>query len=524
MKKYLVLTIRFLGDRYHGRTENGREREWPPSPLRLFQAIVAGATSRWYDQTIQDREIAALEWFEGLEPPQIVAPVVHPGKPLLKYVRENLSDVPSEKRDAKFSRPTLFVGEPVVLYYWPIDPDHEDNAKTIARCSRRCRALGWGIDMVIGNGNVAETEPSCTTGEKWLPMTHLDGCVQLRMPRHSLSLRHRGTLTELRDRFSQSLNRIATDGRNPVPPLSAFHVVGYRRATDFGQRPFAAFSVLRTDASGFLAFDTVRRVRTVAGMVRCVASSAAKDTGWPEEKINAFILGHGESRSDTGHAPVEGSRRFAYLPVPSIESRGPGRPSVVGNIRRVLVTTFADGCESEIAWARRALSNQALIDEDSKEQVALLSLLAQTDRGVRNYTQRSSCWATVTPVVLPGYDDPDHLRRRATSDKLSTEQQRRILDRLSNRIEGLLRKAITQAGFPAELAEHAALDWRGVGFWPGTDLASRYNVPDYLKPFPKLHVRIEWRDASGRAVHIPGPICIGGGRYFGLGLFAAVPE
>ena len=212
-----------------------------------------------------------------------------------------------------------------------------------------------------------------------------------------------------------------------------------------------------------------------------------------------------------------------YLPLPSIEPRGPGKPTVVGRIRRVLVTSFADDCESEIGWARRALSNQALVEENSKEAVALLSLIPETDSVVRNYAQRSSSWITVTPVVLPGYDDPDHLRRRTKNDKLSPEQQRRVLDRLSNRIDGLLRKAMRQARILDELAQHAEIEWRAAGFLPGTDLASRYGVPDYLKRFPRLHVRIEWRDAYGKPVQIPGPICIGGGRYFGLGLFVPVP-
>jgi CRISPR-associated protein Csb2 len=96
-----------------------------------------------------------------------------------------------------------------------------------------------------------------------------------------------------------------------------------------------------------------------------------------------------------------------------------------------------------------------------------------------------------------------------------------MLARLSNRIDGLLRKAIVQAGFPEELADRAELEWRKVGFWPGTDLADRYGVPDHLRRFPRFHVKIQWRDARGNAVEVPGPVCFGGGRFYGLGLFAA---
>lgn len=91
---------------------------------------------------------------------------------------------------------------------------------------------------------------------------------------------------------------------------------------------------------------------------------------------------------------------------------------------------------------------------------------------------------------------------------------------IPRRIEGLLRKAITQAGFSQELADHAELEWRNVGFWPGADLADRYGVPDHLKRFPRFHVRVHWRNAHERPAQVAGPICLGGGRFYGLGLFA----
>ncbi len=166
--KYLVITIRFLGDRYHGRTENGREPEWPPSPLRLYQAIVAGVAPRWHDLSLPDPEFRALQWLQSLEPPQIIAPKGEPGRPLLKYVRENLSDVDPDRRDAKVSRPTLFCGEPKLKYYWSIDsndPNEKQHANLVAKCARHCRALGWGIDMVIGDGAVTGSEPDCVTAE-----------------------------------------------------------------------------------------------------------------------------------------------------------------------------------------------------------------------------------------------------------------------------------------------------------------------------------------------------------------------
>jgi CRISPR-associated protein Csb2 len=437
---------------------------------------------------------------------------------VLKYVRENLSDVDPEKRDAKISRPTLFCAEPKVKYCWSIDPEQEQRANRIAACARHCCALGWGIDMAIADGVVIDSEPESDGGEKWLPMPDGGEGVALRVPRQQARSAEGGTMSELMNRFSASLSRISRSGRNPIPPLtrSAFRTFSYRRATDAPQRTVAAFSLLDLNASRFVAFDTARWALTVAGMVRHAAHAASLTSGWPGE---AFVLGHADSAQSAEHHAV-GPRRFAYLPLPSIESRGEDRNRTVGSVRRVMVSTFAGGCDDEIAWARRTLSGEELINRD-KQRVAILSLIPANEKVVRCYTQAAAEWATVTPVVLPGYDDPRHYRRRLNS-QIGAAEQKELLGRLDARIDGLLRKAIMQAGFSEVLAENALVEWRKGGFWPGAELADRYGVPDHLKRFPLLHVRIRWRNAEGNPVPVPGPICLGGGRFYGVGLFAAV--
>ena len=295
--------------------------------------------------------------------------------------------------------------------------------------------------------------------------------------------------------------------------------------TDQPPRPVAAFSLLKLDASGFRSFDAIRRALTVAGMMRYAAKAAAENSGWSETRINSFILGHGEPKSDNSHVAV-GPQRFAYLPLPSIEARGEGKNQVVGSVRRVLISCYAEGCEAEIPWVRRSLSGQELIadeknQKDEKQPVALISLIPENDKVVQYYTKPSTIWATVTPVVLPGYDDPAHYRRRLQHIS-SAEEQKHLLVRLSERIDSLLRKAIIQTGFSQALADHADIEWRKVGFWTGVDIADRYGVPDHLKRFPRYHVKIKWRDFHGNPVKVPGPVCIGGGRYYGLGLFAAL--
>jgi CRISPR-associated protein Csb2 len=476
---------------------------------------------------------AALEWL-ALRPPQIiVAPAAVTGSGYSLSVPNNALDIvakawcrgnesglgdanPATHRTMKTVRPMLLLGE-AVHYLWPVpDPITDDisrHLRVLSGIARSVVALGWGVDLAVSRGGILSQEQAGTLlGERWLPV---DGTARggLRVPTE-------GTLEDLVNHHSHFLKRIGPSGFIAPPAVSVYRRVDYRRATDPPTRSAATFSLLKLDASGFRPFHTSRRALTVAGMARSAAAAAAVRSGWPQSKIQEFVLGHREPRPGGRHVPV-GPRRFAYLPLPSLDARDEGRSRVVGSVRRVMLASFADDCAEEVEWARRALSGQDLVDENTKQPVALLSLIPESEKVVRRYTRPAAEWATVTPVVLPGYDDPKHYRRRISGDTDATEQED-LLRRLEDRIDGLLRKAIVQAGLSEVLADHAELEWRKGGFWAGVDLAERYGVPDHLRRFPRLHVRIQWRDSQGGRVAIPGPICLGGGRFYGLGLFAAI--
>jgi CRISPR-associated protein Csb2 len=529
------LSIRFLAPTFHGRGGGG-EPEWPPSPLRVFQSLVAAAARRRRSRALTPATQAALQWLEAQSPPTVVAPVGVTGSGYRLSVPNNAMDIvarawcrgsdsdtgdanPATHRTMKRVRPTWLAGGDAVHYLWPLpEPLTEEvrgHIESLATVAGSVAALGWGIDMVVGNGAILlDEQADALPGERWLASEGAED--------HGLRVPVAGTLEDLIDRHSRFLARLGPDGFTAPPPLSCYATVEYRSGTQARTHAMAAFALLRLDADGFRAFDTARRALSVVGMVRHATRVAATQAGWSEREIKGLVLGHGETDGDAHHAPI-GPRRFAYLPLPSIEARGQGRSSVIGSVRRVLLSSFAEGCEAEIAWARRALPGQELVDEGTRQGIALLSLIPANDSVVRHYTRSASSWATVTPVVLPGYDDPAHYRRRLERG-VSPEEQRLLLGRLDDRIDGLLRKAIVQAGFPEALSKHAELEWRKTGSWPGSDLADRYGVPDHLRRFPRLHVTLHWRDARGGAVRVPGPVCLGGGRFYGLGLFAAVPS
>src|SRR5215813_10601266 len=116
MSRALILSVRFHDGRYHG------EPEWPPSPARLFQALVAAASR---GRSLRDDGRKALAWLEALPPPVIAAPAMRLGGRLINYVPNNDLDSVgrdpgrvSEIRTAKIVRPRLFDPRKTLLYAW----------------------------------------------------------------------------------------------------------------------------------------------------------------------------------------------------------------------------------------------------------------------------------------------------------------------------------------------------------------------------------------------------------------------
>lgn len=89
MAESLFISATFLDPQFHGRTDGGAA-EWPPSPLRLFQALIAANA----DEIFEASDLSeALIWLEQQQPPTIVAPRVRRGAPYRLSVPNNSMDV-----------------------------------------------------------------------------------------------------------------------------------------------------------------------------------------------------------------------------------------------------------------------------------------------------------------------------------------------------------------------------------------------------------------------------------------------
>ena len=90
MKTVLCLTFRFLDPvpQYHGRNDDD-DPEWPPSPLRLFQALVSASANHWRGNQFQEIARPALQWIEAIQP-SVVSPSIATASFLGDYQTDEL--------------------------------------------------------------------------------------------------------------------------------------------------------------------------------------------------------------------------------------------------------------------------------------------------------------------------------------------------------------------------------------------------------------------------------------------------
>ncbi len=159
MAEYLCFTIRYLQPSHHGRSDS-EEPEWPPSPLRLFQAIVAAAAAKSNERVRIESAVPTLRWLEMQICAEIVACVgIASTTPTQFYVPDNTADllVPSwkrgetekvTKRTEKVVLPTHLDGE-AVYYLFRVSNVEPRIVDVLKSAARSITHLGWGIDMVL---------------------------------------------------------------------------------------------------------------------------------------------------------------------------------------------------------------------------------------------------------------------------------------------------------------------------------------------------------------------------------------
>lgn len=524
---YLIVTVRFLDDRYHGLLGRGGPPEWPPSPFRLFQALVAGVARRGElvigDDVPSNRTFTpigqALDWLQRRtreHPPMIVGPKARTGQAITRFVPNNDGDKKFDRQErltAKPTIPTLFILEreqmPEVHYVWPIEKSGEVPVDRIRDAARSLTTLGWGIDMAFADARrVSEDEVQGLKGVRWRPKRGTGAFRDsLRAPTHDDELGE-CTLSDLRQCHSTFINRIE-HGKplKTVDKPKVFDRVLYTSVERPAVRPCAVFKLL--DENGDPARYAHSRLIHIAGMVRHLAKERLRGdppSFVPEDEratwLGQFVCGH---RGD-----ADQHQQISYVPLPSI-----GHQHADAMIRNVmLIAPIA--CEQQLEYVADRINGDRLIAEGNESDESASTPNPGTPETLERfipspgrfiairYLGTSRVWVSVTPVILDGHN------RKSRAEKPEAVARRTV---------GLIRTALERAGIetPCEFT------WQSVPFFNQCLSAHKYerdgrhtgyHRPQHLRTLTAVHLRLTF------AHPLPGPLTVGAGRHCGFGLMA----
>lgn len=473
----LVISVRLLDDRYHG------SGSWPPSPFRLFQALVAAA---YTGCNASENEVVALRWLEQLPPPIVLSPKHKKSNRTTYYVPRNGADAQqgnleaaAKKRDAKYVEPWLFDAQQPLHYVWFFDEPTAE-ADTLIQLSENLYQLGRGIDMAFAWAEQLAADEAQQiivqhAGPVFRPTPQgvsstLD-CPSPSQSFDSLTTRYQGQLKRL------------LNGEFHKPPLPVFQPTGYNCPSSL-----LLFEIQNSEGN-LLAQPFTAIAQLTQSLVEI-----AKDRLKPHfpEYTERYLAGVKANQADK-------ALRVRVIPLPSI-----GNEHTQPDIRRVLIEIPID-CPLQLADVEWAFSGLTLeVDLETGEIGGML--VKATDANMLNHygvnkQTAARIWRTVTPVALP-IDRIDQAKTGAD----------RVLKQ--NQLHHAARQALRHSGITAPVKVRRI---QREPFTANGTLAERFAFQRFDRT-RLYHLELEFTDA------ISGLIVIGDGRYQGLGLMSPVQQ
>ena len=509
----LCISIRFLHPYplYHGRAD-GEEPEWPPSPMRLFQALLNAASLRVRGRPLPSDVYETLKYLEGLRP-QIVAPrasasivgyrafVPHNQADLVlaAWHRGNLDESIASHRVEKDVRPMRIDADgdnlPALHYLYPLGSEARDPQAQLLAIRPSVRAithLGWGIDQVVGDAVLLNSSSVPAGGERWLPSARSGRRLRVHRP---------GSLDALCRRHEQFLNRLRGGEWTPVTPLSAIDHVHYKRDTDPLSRPWCALKLVDPNDDTY-TYPHAKLIH-LAGMLRHLAiqtmtKNPPRGVHEPARWLDQYVAGHREKSEGAVEAP---HAQLSYVPLPSV-----GHAHTDPGVRRIMIVAPV-GDDEILEHLAHQLDGRRLVPERTEQLRGPVVLSRLRHDGVTDcYTKASRTWASFTPVILPGHDDrkPEKTRK-------------------------LIRKALSQSG----IDQPCEFEWSAFSHFAKSYSAHKYvrdeqakdgrHPVGYIRPghlleLSLVHLRLTFEQP------VPGPMTIGAGRHCGFGLMVGLQD
>ncbi len=472
--------------------------EWPPSPARVFQALVAGVAR---GVSIPDHVVRSLEWLEQLAPPMIGTPRSRPGARASLWVPNNDLDAKggdpaklAELRTAKVVFPRLIEGDEPLMYVWSWTEDVVHGAGLL-EAAEQLYQLGRGVDLAWAHAEILDDDGVARVLGEYPGLVHKpagpgDTSGSLcPVP---------GSLASLQRRFEARRIEEVWEGKkrkelfaNAPKPL--FQAVRYGRRSEL-----IAFDILDASDERRAFPFALHRVASLVVAVRDAAAERLRDA-FPHhhEEIARVLIGR---RPDAN----EGSSiddRVRIVPLPSI-----GHEHADLGVRRLLVDLPGGSSLSvdDLAWAFDGLGPA----DPTTGVLTYVLARAKSSRMPDRYIEGARCFRTVTPVVLPR----EVARRRIEPTRRQEEAKPGAeRDQEQARAIGAVATALRHAGVRAHardiVVQREPFDRRGAR-------AERFADGTRFEKERMWHVQF----SLDREVQ--GPLVIGDGRFLGLGVLA----
>lgn len=473
----LVLEIdHLMGVAFAARGPDSDMPDWPPQPDRVFSALVAAWAGR--GGLAEERE--ALEWLERQAPPSIVASGYSARPAPMTFVPPNdpatgrsgdRTVMPALRRRQPRRFPAALPHEPIVQFVWDEEPPPatssalEDLARDVAYIGHsasltRCRFLA--------NAQPPSGQPA----------------------RRRI---YPGRLAQLETAFRSGVRPTAGD---PNPPPVAVSTAGPR--SDFSP-DWIVLSFVRNDGA-----PPTPDVRSAPMLCRALIKALMSGYGAINLVPPAWVCGHAPDGSPTrdphlaaapltfsGYAHADGGLHGLAL----IPPRGGPDPRLDKDFVRAF-NVLRQNAERHLVLAGRGLSHPiplALASDDVRKSLK-----------PERYAGASCRWATVTPILLDRHFKTElggagaNLAREAEIEALIGDACERI---------GLPRHSRIAAG------KHSAVTG-AVSAEPSGRSPSwgRWALPASASARPLRHAVLHFDQP------VEGPVLLGAGRFYGLGL------
>jgi CRISPR-associated protein Csb2 len=551
----LCIEVELLAGRYAATAHNDRSRaEWPPHPARFFSALVAALHEQ---EPVDADERAALLWLEQTQPPSLDVSIDSGTRDVLD-VFVPVNDV-SLLESVDLERPLRDAHERVSTL--SLAPRTADNERDLKKATKEVDKENKKLAAVIAAQHVIDTTPTATAlatatalmpdrrtrQVRTFPVAFPDRSTFSFIWREDAPPDLRAALDRLCMRVtrlghSSSLVRCAVANTAPNPTLVpsddgewVLRTVGpgqlvrleqeflrhqgvKSRALPMRPQRYAppTISTVTTALEGtfsgaeedWIVFERVGGAKPLSSrgtdLARALRASLIEVHG--SETLPAALSGHAENGDPTNRAHV------AFVSLPFV-----GHEHADGSVKGCAMVLPRELTAADrkllfrliAAWERQRGDEKGVVELAGGTlpvvRLQRLELSPMTSLHPRTWCRRSQRFITATPIALDR--NPGNLRSNLerTAHKASIEAQQTVAD-ACERI-GLRRPASVEVSFSPML--QGAQPVQAFLPWPG-----RAGRP----PRVRVHADIRFDQL------VCGPLLLGAGRYFGLGLCMPVRE